>query len=1004
MSVLIFFLLPILCFLWALFWRPSSAGAGDSGEADSHSVESLHRQTALLQAANEASLLLFSDEDDFENLAAQALECIGTVTSADQVDVWRNYGSSDEGLLCTMLYEWHNKKRSGQYPSYPGTVVYDTHLPGWEAELASGQCINTLERAMSPQEEQHLHSHGLQAVLVAPIIFRSDFWGYIRLGLHSLTHTWGEGEESILRSVGLLLAGTLQRRQIQEALAESEERFRDVTMAAGEIVWELNAQGYFSYISARVHALTGYNPEELRGMRWEDLAGVPEEEGLTGRMFQASVPTGSFRALEHQIRTRDGKIVWLYSSGKLLLGPDGMAGLRGTSLDISRDKKNAENLNATLKALEIANKELETSAEHALELARKAESASKAKSEFLANMSHEVRTPLNAIIGMAYLMQKTDLSPKQEDYIGKIHTAGISLLGVVNDILDFSKIESGKLAVEHVAFEMGTMFENLAALVGAKADEQGLGVFLRIDRDVPRRLMGDPLRFSQVLTNIVSNSVKFTRQGGIHLRCSLDRREENVAHLRIQVRDTGIGISEEQQRTLFQSFSQGDSSITRKYGGTGLGLVISKNLLQIAGGSLSLESKQGVGTTVTVLVPLGIDSATPSRPIGPNDSVTDSLPVFLVEPDDWRRDSIREMLEELGCRAALFRDLEEAFVSLAATDSSGGPPRVLMLPVALAREHAADNYAIFQKNRQLINAPKVLALGSFGFMEEESGEQSRPPRNFNVVTCPLVSSSLEKALGKCLSSSLEDDGDAVEKEGAAPSAPYFPDCHVLLVEDNFVNQQIAVELLREVGISVTVADNGRIAVELLENSQHIPFDLIFMDLQMPEMDGLTATKKIRANPRLAHLPIIAMTAHATVEEQMHCLKVGMNQHVSKPIDVESLYESLRKWLNHAPAENAPPPACSDSASPLPGLLEPENDAAFLNELATLNSLLKDDDAAACTLFSKLEAQIRQNNAAAATAASKALAMFEFSQALSVLVPLENALAGGTGTGRTPEEG
>ncbi len=866
-------------------------------------AEALQRQGALLQATNDAALLLFSDEEDLEALATRTLSGIGTVTGVDQVDVWRNHGSTEEGLLCTQIYSWNKRYTPSYFSPHSNTAVYSAHLPGWEALLSSGECVDTSTRQLTTPEREHLEHQGLKAVLAVPIIFRSSFWGFIRLGVRTSHHDWGRGEEAILRSVGLLLAATIQRRQIQEALSESEERFRDVTMAAGEIIWELNAQGYFSYVSERVFALTGYQPEEVRGMRWEDFALDIHDDELTGHMFQASVPTGSFRALEHRIKSKDGKAIWLFTSGKLLLGPEGIAGLRGTSLDITHDKQTAENLNTTLKALENANKELEISAKRALELARKAESVSKAKSEFLANMSHEVRTPLNAIIGMAYLMQKTSLSVKQEDYINKIHAAGITLLGVVNDILDFSKIESGKLEIEHVPFELDSLFENVAFIIGAKAEEQGLDVAFNIRDNVPRHLIGDPLRIGQVLTNLVGNAVKFTKKGGIEVRCILDKIENGRAYLRFIVHDTGIGISEEQQGMLFQSFSQGDSSITRKYGGTGLGLAISKNLLQLSGGSLSLESAPGEGTTITVLLPLEINKARIDSDIRDDGPLTD-MSVILVDPSDMQRAHLFDMLQDMGCKVKVFSDMGQGFAAIAGGDGPSPLPRVLILPMGLVEEESGSNIRHLRENMRLANVPRILAIAPFGYGQGEDGEIAAGSSLFqgiSIITRPVLSTVLRASLEDIAAGLGETRRKSGTQGHSDLTVPYLPDSRVLLVEDNPVNQQIATELLREAGISVTVAENGRIAVDLLESSPTVPFDVIFMDLQMPEMDGFTATALIRANPRLAFLPIIAMTAHATVDERLRCLEAGMSEHLSKPIDVGVLYEVLRVWLK--PAQN-----------------------------------------------------------------------------------------------------
>ena len=941
--------------------------------AHTESERALQRQGDLLQAANDAALLLFSDDAELDEVIGHVLGIVGEVAGADVMEVWRNHGSSEEGLLCTKLYGWSRDNAASYFGPYSNTAVYSVNLPGWEETLASGASINTAERDLSDAEREHMALHRLGAALAVPIVFKHHFWGFMRMSVHGLEHSWGKGEESILRSVGLLLAGTMQRRRMQEALTESEQRFRDVATAAGEIVWELDAQGYISYVSERVLALTGYRPDEALGARWEDFAMDELGEEATGRMFQLSLTTGSFRAFEHRIRGKNGGTIWLLSSGKLLTDEEGIAGLRGISLDITNDKKTAENLKNTLKALEHANRELELSAERAHDLARKADAANKAKSEFLANMSHEIRTPLNAIIGMAYLMLKTKLSPKQKDYSGKIHNAGITLLGVVNDILDFSKIESGKMQMESVPFDLQGLFDNLASIMGAKAEEAGLDVGFFIEHDVPRALVGDPLRLGQVLTNVVGNAVKFTEQGGISVRCALKDTDSERVTLRFTVRDTGIGIPAERQDMLFQSFSQVDSSITRKYGGTGLGLVIAKNMVELAEGKLRLQSVEGEGTTITITMPMRLD---PEAPRVAEDACT--LPgcsVVLVDASDMQRSLVLDMLRDMGCSVSAYGDMGQGFAAIARADAGRQPVDALLMPIGMAVANEGLNLRHLFEDMHLVKPPKVLCIAPFGHVLSPEENRSKDYRRWitDILTRPVLSGALFASLSAARAGDAAVSGRVSDE--ARQAVPYFPDSKILLVEDNPVNQQIAVELLHESGALVTVAENGRQAIDILEKSDDNAFDMVFMDLQMPEMDGFTATKLLRADSRFTALPIVAMTAHATVEERERCLEAGMNEHIAKPIDVDALYETLRRWLQ--PGHDASP-----------------HDTALAGELKQLNALLADDDADACRVFSELQPRLAEVNASATQQAGKALAMFDFAAALALLEPMANALEQG----------
>ncbi len=942
----------------------------------------LQRQGALLQAANDAALLLFSDEEDMDTTARKVLAGIGQVTGAERVDVWRNHGSSGEGLLCSQVYSWSKGGQKSRFSPHANTAAYAAELPGWEATLSSGGCINTLTRKLTRREAEHLGNQGIGAALVAPILFQSTFWGFIRLGVRSIEHNWSVGEEAILRAVGLFLAATMQRRHIQEALGESEQRFRDVAEAAGEIVWELDSQGYFSRVSDRVSSLLGFSAAEVIGGRWEDFAADLRGEGATGHMFQTAVSTGSFRGMEHRVRTRDGRLAWLLTSAKILTGPEGIEGLRGTSQDVTEAKRTAEELHTTLQTLERANKDLELSAERALALARQAEMADKAKSEFLANMSHEIRTPLNAVIGMAYLLGKTELSPRQLDYLDKINTAGVSLLGVVNDILDFSKIDSGRMEMDSIPFDLEELFGNLAALMGPRTDEQGLELALFIERAVPRRLVGDPLRLGQVLTNLAGNAVKFTSQGGVSVRCRLEKIEGDTVFLAFSVADTGIGMTEEQKAKLFSAFTQADSSITRRYGGTGLGLTISQRLIEMAGGDLELSSKPAHGTTIVVRLPLKIQQPETGRPESPPLA---GFSAVLVEPNDVLRDLLLEMLQDLGCETKSFADLEQARVALAASERAGLPCALLLLPLGLLKEDEAGLQRVFSE-QGLLRPPRVVALAPFSHTDdtrrvEELGVQA-------LIHKPVTSSALRDTLAGVLSRSRPHDLHRAE----TPAVPFFPGARALLVEDNVVNRQLAVELLREVGIETTEAEGGREALALLDDPASPAFDVVFMDLQMPEMDGFTTTKRIRANPKFAGLPIIAMTAHATQEERDRCLAAGMDDHIAKPIDVAALHAMLAGRLRPASGLGGSTvmlPQTEPRLKECPGPISP---AELRAGLARLSTLLRDDDAEASRLFPALEAGLRELNPAATQAAAKAIAVFDFAGALLHLEPL---LAGPT---------
>ncbi len=948
----------------------------------------IKHQRELLQAANDAALLLFADDADLDMVVSQVLSIIGRATGAERVDLWRNHESAGGELMCTLVYEWVADNSEKYLSLHLGTAVYSTHLPGWEKELAEGRPVNTHARQGTPQEREYLAHHKISTALAVPIIFHNTFWGFIRIGLKTPYNAWGNGEESILRSVGMFLAATMQRRQIQEALLESDKRFRDVAEAAGEVVWELNAQGYFSYVSERVIEVTGFSPAEIRGRRWEDLDVARSAEGMTGLMFQACLPSGSFRALEHRIFGKDGSEIWLYTSGSLMSDENGIAGLRGTSQDITRSKTISQSLEATLAALETANSELEISVRHAQALAQQAEAANRAKSDFLANMSHEIRTPLNAIIGMAYLVQKTGLTPAQRDYIAKINAAGVTLLGVVNDVLDFSKIESGKIEFEHRPFSLEHVFANLVSLAEPKTRNSDIEAIFSINGNVPRGLIGDALRIGQVLSNLLSNALKFTEKGSVTVSCELVKIADNRADLRFVVKDTGIGMSDEQRDKLFNAFTQVDSSITRRYGGSGLGLVIARKLAELAGGRLELQSRLGYGTEATVLIPFDIDPD--FIPQFGMDELAGAR-ILLAAESGIARDALERILSGFGCAV----ETQSEFAQTVAALERAGECRPFDL--LLCAQETVEAWLKPGSGAGSKGRPDETNGGLLGGMASDA----RP--KILCLTHPLLQASsaliwadallsrpiCSPDLYKAVAALIKPEIDVKAPAQVCLQVPQFSGVRVLLVEDNPVNQQLAVELFNETGISVDVADNGVEAVEIMSKADRPDYAIIFMDLQMPEMDGFTATRLIRGLPGGDALTIIAMTAHATNEERERCLRLGMDEHLPKPIDVGNLHKLLLSRLEKnvipmgAP-ENSQCPAAKADAMPRGAAEEGGSSARSLDELLKsmnqLSTLLKDNDAESLALYESIQAQVMRLNPKFGAGISNALAVFEFSEA------------------------
>ncbi|WP_373498357.1 response regulator, partial [Desulfococcus sp.] len=665
--------------------------------------------------------------------------------------------------------------------------------------------------------------------------------------------------------------------------------FRDLTevMALNrDFVSLLEHTSDFIYIKDRSHRITAASQAyaELTGHgHWKDLSGktdfdiLSKEEALRSHAVEKSVIERgrAMKGMEWRYEDSSGRPGWMLCDKRPIYGPAGeILGLIGVSRDITELKQKEEQLRLAQAAAEQANR---------------------AKGDFLANMSHEIRTPMNAVIGMTHLALQTDLSPKQADYLKKIDVSARTLLRIINDILDFSKIEAGKLDIERVPFHLEDVMKNVADLISDRTRDKGLELLIAVSRDVPRILVGDPLRLSQILTNLLGNAVKFTHMGEIVVSVDVEHQTRHIATLSFEVRDTGIGMTPDQAQGLFEPFTQADASTTRKYGGTGLGLTISKRLVGLMGGDIEIDSKVGRGSTFRFRLVFGVGAAPLEkrlRAAGP----LKGMRVLVVDDSRTSRNILRDYLEAMTFEVSTADSGETALVMLERAAAGKRPFPLALMDWKMPGMDGIETARRIKREFPAPLAPAIIMVTAYS--REEMIARAAIDELDGFLLKPTNPSVLFNTIMALFGKEIplpapRPEGSAMPREGAER----ILGARVLLVEDNDINRQVALEMLDQMGVIVDVAVDGRAAVQALRAER---FDLVLMDIQMPVMDGFEATRQIRASSNGGSpetIPIVAMTAHAMSGDREKSLAAGMDDHVTKPIDPATLLSVLVKWIS-----------------------------------------------------------------------------------------------------------
>src|SRR5450830_951470 len=840
-------------------------------------TEALQRARYLGEVLVDTQALFIRDADRssvFENLLSQLLE----LTESDVGFLGEVYKLGDD-FPSLQIQAIH-----GLQGHAPSTQLVDIGLEAdpfsedlkslqrvFASVLSDGQPL-LREQGPATGDELVWGDARLSAFLAVPIHHGGDLVAL--LGVGKLRNTYEPGLTDFLRPLLVTIGQLIEAARIQAENTRIQRELTRLSRVASETtngVIITNARGEIDWVNDGFTRITGYRLEEVRGLRPGHFLQGPETDMGTVAHMRRSLRAGQGFRVDLLNYAKSGAPYWIDISCNDLRDSAGvLQGFMAIETDITESKRDEQAL---------------------IQARTEAETANRSKSEFLANMSHEIRTPMNAVLGMSHLLLQTPLDRKQTDYVSKIQHSGQHLLGIINDILDFSKVEAGKLDVEHIEMDLEKVLENVANLVGEKAQAKELELLFDVAPDVPTLLVGDPLRLGQVLINYANNAVKFTERGEVTIQVRKREESEGEVLLYLAVRDTGIGLSEEQKDRLFESFQQADSSTTRKYGGTGLGLAISKRLAALMGGEVGVESELGQGSTFWFTARLRKSTLLPA--------LHEPLPdvrgkrVLVVDDNPRARELLSQQLTTLSFQVLQAGTADEALSLLRQADSDA----VIDLAFLDWKMPDVAGIDLARQIRGLGSAvvPRLVLVASHG------REDLRPAAREAGIDALIVKPVNPSLLFDTLISLLGSPGAARRRQRraqahwAGTSQDLLPvrGARVLLVEDNDLNQEVAAGILRLAGLMVDIAGNGQIALDKVAQNT---YDLVLMDMQMPVMDGITATQAIRQREEWQHLPIVAMTANARDSDRERCLQAGMVDFVTKPIEPEELGRVLLRWI------------------------------------------------------------------------------------------------------------
>lgn len=719
-----------------------------------------------------------------------------------------------------------------------------------------------------------LAKHQVASTVIIPIRYKDRLDGTLSLPCYSDHKEWSSGELETAGIIADALARSVSRNRITRHLEESDKRYTYAIEASRDGIWDWNLIDNSVYFSDSYLAMLGYQQDEIEPT-WEAFRNLlvhPEDVNYliniinNARGFPEEIIQSEFRMCH-----KNGSSIWVYSRSKYV------------DFDANGNPTRCIGVNADITHFKQAQAELRQAKLEAI-------TANQTKNEFLTRMSHEIRTPMNAIIGMGHLLEDTALNKKQHDYLTNINESAASLLHIIDEILDFSKLESGRYLLENSHFDLDHVYEQLSKCVGHRAEQKNIELIFDVSHDVPRFIKGDSRRLLQVLHNLLDNAIKFTERGEVTLRIRMLELQQNV-ELEFSVIDTGIGIAEDKMQNLFDPFTQADGSTSRRFGGTGLGLTISKHLIDQMGGKLTVTSTEKKGSCFSFTAQfersrLGEQPVRhkPQRYHHLRTLIVDDHPSALTVLENTAQ-ALKLNVDTASCAKDAYKKIEQA------SQLSQHAYELILMDFKMPEINGIEACNYIHNSAAITEKPKIILISNYSrddiaddyCLDNIDGFINKP------VTPSRVFDAVASAFGEEIFEHQHQISDADQDQ-------LLNGVHVLLAEDNLVNQKVAIGILKKKGVHVSVANNGVEALQLLKDNHAATFGAILMDMEMPEMDGYEATRRVRAGDHCTHIPIIAMTAHALQGDRERCLEAGMDDYITKPVDPKLLYQTLALYL------------------------------------------------------------------------------------------------------------